>query len=736
MGKTSILNLIEGECEINNIIPFRIDLTEANSLNSSDFFWHLFSQCINKFFTLGLFDGKGGAIDSMIQNILNSDGLIDQANWVFKTPILRKNYLLNQNQNFEFPLFIEDLRLMRKEVIESKSEKFNDHTKFLFLVDESQHIYSNKKIVEEIRFVLQSQELGIGFAFSGDSTYKTAAWEEVFGGSYRDFEIINLPYFTDVDSVIDFFKKSLSSINWTDEEIEETLFYRFKLACRNIFRLTSGKPAWINVIASKMFERCMSGEVKQMKFDKQAQTNVKKMLEDSGDLDITKLDFIEHLPSEEELWLAEIFASELRTFNQVYFYAKFKLSNENFLNLGEYETFCKKLVSRKIISLIGEDENNFIGFKLPTTEINFLDRHYYAFDLRSDTIKQWLQINSEGKYSFKFESPSLRFMKFINDELVTEKFNTVIITHPTTSSDEKFRLLTTIEKINHHSFDINDETFENLSLLFKACKRIEDSKEKQILYVELKNELSGKVTTWNIYNYNDKDRIIGYRESPSTIIKIRSLVIRFNNDAIKYEIEIFIDKIQDSNLNVLESLIIKSGDGRKIGIILEDKMDDLLRLYVKESNVESSFEIASFFYRLFDEGHDLRLKDLNNTAYVFIEKNELEKASTLLNEAKRKIIMHTVAQEDLTAAGLVFYNLGILEAINNNFKASLKEFENLIDFMEINSTSGETASILKFLELKDEKIQISETKEGKRNYSKLKIKEFAQKNIDLLTTYC
>ena len=269
VGKTSFLNLIEAECEVNNIIPIRINLTDTNSSNSCDFFWHLFSQALNSLFNFGLFEGKGGAIDVMIQQILNSDGISDQANWVFSTPVLRRNYLTNPNTNFEFHLFIEDIRLMRKEVIEL-GDKYPENTKLLFLVDESQHLYSNKQIVEEIRFVLQSQDLGVGFVFAGDNEYKKAEWEKVFGGSYREFEVVNLPFFNSSNSVEEYFKKSLSTIGWTDQEIEETFFYRFKLSCRHIFYLTSGKPSWINVIASKMFERCMLGEVRQLRFDKQA----------------------------------------------------------------------------------------------------------------------------------------------------------------------------------------------------------------------------------------------------------------------------------------------------------------------------------------------------------------------------------------------------------------------------------------------------------------------------------
>src|SRR5690348_14576743 len=70
VGKTSLLNLIEKECLSNNLVPVRISLTDSNSVNSNEFFWHIFQQTISSVFTLGLMGGPSGAIDVSIQQIL------------------------------------------------------------------------------------------------------------------------------------------------------------------------------------------------------------------------------------------------------------------------------------------------------------------------------------------------------------------------------------------------------------------------------------------------------------------------------------------------------------------------------------------------------------------------------------------------------------------------------------------------------------------------------------------
>ncbi len=255
VGKTSFLNLIEGECPTNNIISVRINLTEANSANANEFFWHVFIQTLNTLFEYNLFGGTGGEIDKAVQSILHSNGIEDQANWVFRSPILRRNYLLSSSCPYESEQFISDIKQFHKGIINSDNDNFNKNTKIVYLIDESHHIYSKIQVIEQIRYIVQHPDLKIGFVFAGDNSFENSKWESEFGGSWRDFEIINLNYFDNVESVIDYFRKSLDYIGWTENEIEDTLFFRFKRACTQIFQLTSGKPSWINAIAKKMFSR-------------------------------------------------------------------------------------------------------------------------------------------------------------------------------------------------------------------------------------------------------------------------------------------------------------------------------------------------------------------------------------------------------------------------------------------------------------------------------------------------
>jgi len=733
VGKTSFLNLIENECITSNIVAIRIDLTEANSCNSNEFFWYLFNQTINKVFSLQLFEGVGGPIDVSIQKILNTDGLLDTANWVFKTPILRKNYLQNKNVIFQFHQIIEDLKLVRKEINESSIfDKKNG--KLLFLVDESQNIYSKLEIIESLRYIIQSQDLGVAFVFCGDTSYKTSQWEITFGGSYRDFEVISLPYFREAAAIEDYFKKSLKSINWTEKEIEETLFYRFKLACRQIFKLTSGKPAWINTIASKMFERCMEGEVKQLKFDKQAQLNVKRILEDSGELDKIKLDFIDRLPGREKKWLSELFSCEGQSFKDIYFFAKFKMNEDEFITEDQFEQFCKLLLQNGILNLIEKDRETAIGFtNIP--KLNFLNQIFYAFDLSNDTIKQWLQISSEGFFRFSLAEPSLKYVQSINSELVTEKFNANIILHVEKGTSSNFRLASIVNLVNDLKFDLNEEPFQFVEWLFKVCKILSDSREKEVLYVELVNHIASKTYAWNVYNYNDKDKIIGYRNSPHTIDKIKRSVEKFNNDKNQFSVNIYIDRIINIDFKLLQNQIIETKDVKKIGIILADKMQDLVRYYITENDLKSSFEITDFFYQLFANGQDLKIGDLNNTAYVFIEKDDLEKAQELLNEAKRKLESKSVLHEDLATALLVYYNCAVIDIKNKRFVNAISEFERVIELIETNEFAEKgTAGALKVIVFEEPIIKIEELKSNNKSEN-INVKECVQTNIEEIKKY-
>lgn len=737
VGKTSFLNLIEKESLANNLIPVRINLTEANSVNSNEFFWYVFYQIINKLFDLNLLGGKGGLFDAMIQKILNSDGLLDQANWVFRTPILRKNYLNNKNSSFEFDLFVEDLKLLRKQIPDSGDNRFNEKTKLLLLVDESQYIYSKLNIIEDVRYVIQHHDLGVGFVFAGDSTFISSYWESVFGGSHREFEIIALNYFVDNQAVVDYFVKSLDSIGWTSEEIETKLFYRFKHACRQIFQLTSGKPSWINTIASKMFERCMLGESTELRFDREAQSEVKKLLEDSGQIDKSKLDYIDNLPFKYQKWLAALFASELNTFDQVYFYTKFKLTGDDHLTGSEFLTFCEQLVTHGIIIPLREDdEDKSIGYRYKISDNLFKNKPYITFGLESDTIKQWLLINSDGKYGFGFEPPADRFVYFINSELVSEKRNVVLVrARLNLGEEDQFRFARIVEMINDGSFDVPHEPFEKIEAIYKFCKKLKESSERRSLYCTMKNMTSGRVRAWNVYNYDDKEKLIGFNDLPRKIQKFISTVEEYKSESHNYLLEIFIDSISRPNMEKFQHLIMDTKDVKKIGIILDDKMDDLLRYYLKDSDIETSYLTALFFYELFEAGHDLKIRELNNAAYVFIAKSEFDKASNLLHEAKSQIQNEF---DDPCTACLSLYNLAIIDIHKGEYLKGLSGFKSALSYYQSKLNIEESAiGVLNILNLDENgKILVQEIREGDPKYPRISIKSLVEHNIEIIESSC
>ncbi len=735
VGKTSFLNLIENESIINNLIPIRINLTQSNSCNSNEFFWYLFNQTVHTLFSLNLLEGKGGSIDTVIQKILHGDGIKDEANWVFRTAILRRQYLLNSTVNFEFDLFAEDLKLIKSLIADSIDDRFDNKTKLIFLVDESQNIYSDVKIIQDIRFIIQKFDLGIGFVFAGDTTFESSTWEEVFGGSYRDFEVINLNYFTGVENVIEYFRKSLESIAWTKSEIEETLFYRFKLACRQIFQLTAGNPAWINTIASKMFERCMYGESSMLRFDRNAQNDVKQLLESSGQIDRQKLDYIDGLSIKYRKWLREIFSCELNALKNVYHYSKYKLIDEDFITLNEFESFSKSLVEEGIITFIDANVESPIGDGKPMVGREFLNRPYIAFNFNSDTIKQWLQITTEGKYQFSFDLPSDRYVSYINDLLATEKVNTVSIR---SEGSRSFKLSETISNINSGTYDIEDVSYKLLSEIYKACKRFANSRYKQSLYVALENLVSEKRFSWNIYNYDDKDKGIDFKDSSKRIEKLVTTLESYNTEERKLSLEIVIEKLEFPSLKNLQSAILKSGDKKKFGIILDDKEGDLIDSYITQSDFKSSYEIALFFYGLFEEGYDLSVRNLNNSAYVFIVSEELDKATKMLNEASKIDLSTDLFDKETTDGGsdLVLYNLAIIDVKNGVYSQALMGFEKTLRFYETNQQLSGVAGVLQILDLdNNNEIKIKEIKEDNPNYESVNGKNFAKINIDILKKY-
>ena len=545
VGKTSFLNLIEAECKQYNLIPVRLNLTESNSSNSNEFFWYLYSQLINKVFSLGFFGGIGGVVDSSIHKILYTDGKADTPDYVFKTPLNRKSYLVNSNIVFEFDQLIQDIIKIREEVTGDKSGNYNFKTKFYFLVDETQKIYENRKIIEDIRYIVQQQNIGVGFVFAGDQTYQELMWEKVFGGTHREFEVLSLNYFEDDKSVEEYFIKSLETIGWTKEEIETDLFYRFRETCYQIFHLTAGKPAWINIIAMKMYERYMIGDTKHLVFDKQAKLELKEILEKGGQLDKSKLDFIEQLSLAEEKWLEFIFSCELSTFKSVYFYGKFLMLNEFALSKQEYENFCKNLVDKGILNILFlEKTRETIGYK--TQDIDFLDNRYFAFLTESDTIKQWLVFSTEGKYRFSNSSPGAEYIyriytDFIDD--IDKCFKNIVESDLIDDPEEK-RFSSILRKVNNASYNIKEASFHEVALIYRFIQRSHRTKNVEILFAYLRDNNTGKYRCWNGYHHMAGGKLGQFRETKSKLSRYTNNVERCNDEKNNFSFSIFIERCE------------------------------------------------------------------------------------------------------------------------------------------------------------------------------------------------
>jgi len=641
--------------------------------------------------------------------------------------------LTNSNSAFEFELFKNDLKKIRKEVCESVDSNYNDKTKLLYLVDESQYIYSNAKILEDLRYILQDQEIGIGFCFAGDHSYENSSWEKVFGGSYRDFEIIKLDYFDDVDDVKEFFTKSLESIEWSPNEIEDTLFYKFKSACAQIYELTSGRPDWINTIALKMFERCMKEESDILRFDKPAQFDVKELLENSGLIDKLKLDLVGSIPKVYQKWLSQIFASEFSTLNTVYFYAKLTLIDENFLSIDAYREFCENLIHDGIIEIIGDDTAKKIGFKSVDKVKDFLDKPYIAFGINADTIKQWLQISSGGKYKFGRMPPHYQFIEQINNDLIVELSNAYFFFEELDHDTEPFTLLGAINQINKNEFDVGNEPYQRISGLYKTLKRIDHSRERQILFAKLQDLSSGMTKAWNVYNYDDKGVLISFSYTQKRLTRFIEAVDSYKSDLHNFELLLSINSVEKPNFNNFQQSILKSRDKKKVGIIFDDQMSDLIDAYITHADIAKSYEIANFFFELYDEGFDLDPRMLNNSAYVFLTKDETDKANQMLIEAKRKIFKDEIEGEDYSNILLVLYNLAMVQIKMKDYQEGLSGFKSIISYANIYNKADDDAGALHLLSLNETgEIIIDEIKE---KVPKISIKAFAENNIRIIEEY-
>jgi hypothetical protein len=738
VGKTSFLNIIANDCNAYSFIPIRINLTNQNTANPSEFFWFLFDQILLTAFDFDLFGGKNGPIDVAIQSIINCDNSEDPANWVFKTPLTHQKNLKNNRTVFDFEHFIFDLTKIREEIENSKTEKLVNKSKILLLVDEAHLIYSKPDIIEAIRYIVQRPNLGVGFVFAGDESFESSEWEKIFGGSHRDFEIIRLGYFKEVDEVVEFFSKSLESIGWTNKEIQETLFYRLKKTCWQVMNLTSGRPEWINFIARKMFDRCMEGESNILKFDRQTQNEIKQILEDSGRIDKEKLRYIDLIPHKNKKWLAKIFASELSTLKEVYFFGKFILQGEDQMSLEEFEDFCNQLIERGIIYLLKkENKAGEIGYLVKKENNGVFSSPYLAFGNDSGTIKHWLQISSDGKFKFGYYRPEFVFIESINKEFVREECSIMAYSDFCHEGDlNSFRFSQAIKNINANELHILNESFDNIYQFYKVCKKIANSTVREVLYAELRNNTSNNFRYWNLINLDEKDNLVGFYNNPKKIEKFKELVSAFNTEGSEFLFDFFIEAVDRPNLEKFQKIIIKSGDRKKLGIITDDKMEDLFNFYLNKPDQEKAKSSAIFFLELFEDGFDLKIQELNNAGYVFMASENLEKARMLFAEGRKKIRNKEIEDDELVSAVLLLYNSAILEVSLSNYEKALERFYKVSDFVNEKEVSNELASVLNLVELNSEnKLEVIEVRENNEKFPKINPLEFTYFSINSIKEY-
>ena len=737
VGKTSFLNIIENESPTYNIIPIRINLTNNNSKNSHEFFWTLFNQTMRVFFKKRLFGGRNGPIDIAVNKILNTGSASDPADWVFKMPMERFNYAINKNLPFDFNSFIDDLECFMAELLESENEEFDENTKIVYLIDETQQLFENLQIVEEVRYIIQNQDIGVGFVFAGDHSYQTTTWEKVFGGSQREFEIMDLNYFSEPKAVEEYFSKSLESIGWTSTDIEENLFYRFKRACLDIYILTSGIPSWINVIAFKMFERCMKGETKELRFDKQAQEDVKDLLSKGGFIDSHIIDFINQIPTNYAKWLKIIFASELSTLDDVYFYGKFIISGNDVLYKEQFYSFCKILIEKKIIIPLSKINQNQNGNKAILDDLsnNIFNQQYIAFGEDADKLKQYLQITSKGNYRFVVDHPSFSFISQINTELVREGRKVTEAMASINKSENGLESVDhVIEKLNVKDLDVSEISNHKIHFYYKFFKRLERSRERQILHIRLKNMNSSNVRTWWLYNYDEHENIIGYDRLESKLEKFSANVKKHNSEEENYELDVQIINLTKPNLEYFQDLIIKTKDSKKIQIVIEDKHNELIKSYLKKNSLTEAYSISNFFNELFESGHDLDIQNLNNASYIFLLKNDLEVANGLLSEAKRKAKNKSFDKSELSTIPLIYYNYGILLSKKGKYNLAYHEFENAIDFITDHEIRDNKAGAMQQLKLNEQKeIIFTEIKEGASDT--ISILDCSRNNINVIDDF-
>jgi hypothetical protein len=423
-GKTSLLKIIQADSKKYNLIPISLCLTETNSNSTVNFLHSLYNSLFivckeNKI----LLDEINNAEISVVRSEISDK--TDLLVFEFINKLIEYKISPNNTCNILAEDIVNDLKLIVHQHRRQKNS-FGENAKLAFFIDEAHLVFSNKEVLNIIRHLIQ-EEIGIVFILACHYPCDDKLLYQVFDRVERAFTVYNVGYFDTIADVEQFFKKSLESVEWKEKDFKNCINNFDKLSI-NIFKLTGGKPEWVNSIADEMFTKVMVGDDTKMRLNSSLLSKIADDLEkQSGNLNSNNLftfdkrraESVIKLDNDDFKWFQFLSASNSSsTCRDVYDTLKY-LIDSKYDNVEKFKSFVLQLAANNILAFeanSNEKDLTTIGFNInQNVDIDILDRKYLY--LGSDSEKYWLLIMLQTKSNREIKFISQSPLDTLNEEI-------------------------------------------------------------------------------------------------------------------------------------------------------------------------------------------------------------------------------------------------------------------------------------------------------------------------------
>ena len=737
-GKTSMLKLIENEASNFDCITVSYFLSDHYKDKTIQFFDELYNLLFKRCLRSDILIDEVVAAQTAIAKGELPD---DQRKWVFnfvrkyleyKIQTDRPINLLAEDISADFELIIDELR---------RKDDSGANVKLTIIIDEAQRIFDNPKILNIIRHLIQ-EEIGVTFILASQIVHDDSVIRQVFDRVDRAFRVYELKHFSSDEDVKDYIDKSLKSVGWKDKDIRLNI-QKLDTLITGIYRLTNGKPEFINGILEKMFDRVQNGIDRKLRLNDQILIEIAGHIEssspDSNDhssgphFNLSRAAYIAALKGDHLKWFRYLSKSQFRsTPNEIYEFMN-PFTYQEISSKEEFHGFVNELFRKEIIVSINRDENrsDTLGFQIARNETKSPLDSPFAY-LGNNSEKVWTNLmlglrKTSVMYGFQLPADSL-----IQEIMFTAGFHGkrtlsvrsiggfVLNRDGVLNAEEKaWDVPGFIECLKNGLVDVEDFDIQLVRYLFDMFK----SKQATINICAVTIQFGERSLTKIAY----QEGLLNDR----SLDDLTTMVDRVESENRKINFQLSqIKKASLLSTNEFSDIIRSSNNEAAKRVIYIESIQPAIDLYMDDpnSNRNDIIKWLDCVYEGVVAGEEIQFMELNNTGYMYLNLLEKTKAQKCLERAYNELRLRNINDPDLddSTAALIVYNYAVVTALLEDKNTAIDMFNEAIRISEMVSDWSPVA--LNFLKLSDDgKIDINETKE-----KNIDLVELALLNLDLL----